>query len=156
MGRPVLWVAKICSCFAAGPFDNYSFYLPHNSCGDTFKGDPALPGWRTCRILYAGKNTVAVRKLLPLLLIWSWYCGIGLGQDIMFVIILQWICLGPDFNLHLIKMCSSHRLWVLVTSEGRDLCNIIKTGRKYCEIQQRFCSTPPIFLQSDMKSLFYK
>lgn len=26
--------------------------LPRNLCGGTFKGDPALPGWRTCRILY--------------------------------------------------------------------------------------------------------
>lgn len=46
----------------------------------------------------------------------------------MFVSILQWICFGPDFNLHLIKMCSSHRLRVLMTSKGRDLCNAIKQG----------------------------
>lgn len=64
-------MAEIFSCFAAGPWVNCSLHLPHNLCGGTFKGDPAFQGWRICRILYTGRNTVTVRKLLPLLLIWS-------------------------------------------------------------------------------------
>lgn len=97
---------------------------------------PFVAPWKMLQLCLGGEHTeiftLIGTQLQPESTVLDSVLGLilctGLGQDILFVSVLQWVCFGPDFNLHLIKICCSHKPWVLMTSKGRDLCNAIMQG----------------------------